>query len=118
MEGQSLADLKSKINLTHLLNTLFNLFWCVYFTLDLKSVRHWPVCTGVEEPWCNKSRICNCMGGLKPGTHQADGRLSGSFSQCVPHRRLKLVLVCFFSASEFFFCRSVGPSDHSDWLFS
>ncbi|ROL03920.1 ATP-citrate synthase [Anabarilius grahami] len=42
------------------------------------------------------------------------------FSQCVPHRWLRLVLVGFFrpfrhveSLSEL-----VGPSDHSDWLFS
>ncbi|ROJ44573.1 hypothetical protein DPX16_4891 [Anabarilius grahami] len=31
----------------------------------------------------------------------------------VPHRRLKLVLICFFLASEL-----VGSSDHSDCLFS
>ncbi len=45
------------------------------------------------------------------------------FSQCVPHHRLKLVLVCFFSADSICWIgvrarRSVGPSDHSDWLFS
>ncbi len=36
---------------------------------------------------------------IKPGTHQAVFvRRPTKFSQCVPRRRLKLVLVCFFSA--------------------
>ncbi|ROL42467.1 Phosphatase and actin regulator 3 [Anabarilius grahami] len=53
---------------------------------------------------------------------RADGRPT-KFSQCVLHRRLKLVLVGFFSADSKCLIgvgarRSVGPSDHSDWLFS
>ncbi len=45
------------------------------------------------------------------------------FSQCVPHHRPKLVLVCFFSGNSTCWigvgaCRSVGPSDHPDWLYS
>ncbi len=65
---------------------------------------------------------------LKPGTHQADGRAvfvrrPTKFSQYVPHRWLKLVVVCFFTADSTWWIgvgarRSVGPSDHSDLLFS